>query len=95
MPKPNKPTDEPSSYHLISLLCVSYKILEQLLLARLDPVVDSQLPKEQAGFQHGHCTTHHVVKLTSDIEDHFEKGNKVGVILVDLPLPTILCGTKT
>ena len=84
LPKPNKPTDDPKIYRPISLLCVPYKILERLLLARLDSVVDPQLPEEQAGFRRGRCTTHQVVKLTNDIEDSFEKGNKAGMILVDL-----------
>ena len=44
--KPNKPIDDPRSYHPISLLCVPYKILEWFLLARIDPVVDPQLPEE-------------------------------------------------
>ena len=49
-------------------------------------VIDFQLPEEQAGFRHGRCTTHQV-KLTNDIEDSFEKGNKVGVVLVDITAP--------
>ena len=84
LPKPNKPTDDPKSYRPISLLCVPYKILERLLLARLTPVIDPQQPEERAGFRHGRCTAHQAVKLTSDIEDSFERGNKAGVVLVDL-----------
>ena len=54
------------------------------LLARLTPVIDPQLLEEQAGFRHRRCTTHQVVKLTNDIKDSFEQGNKAGVVLVDL-----------
>ena len=50
LPKPNKPVDNPKNYHPISLLCVPFKLLERLLLARLDPIIDPQLPEEQAGF---------------------------------------------
>ena len=82
--KPNKPADNPKSYRPISLLCVPFKLLERLLLARLNPVVDPQLPDEQAGFRHGRCTTHQIVKLTDDIEESFEKGKKAGAVLVDL-----------
>ena len=84
LPKPNKPVDDPKSYRPISLLCVPYKLLERLLLARLEPVVDPQLPDEQAGFRHGRSTVHQIVKLSNDIEDSFEKKHKAGVILVDL-----------
>ena len=34
-------------------------------------MIDPQLPEDQAGFRHGRCTTHQVVKLTNDIEDSF------------------------
>ena len=53
-------------------------------MARLDPVVDFQLPDEQAGFRRGHRTIQQIIKLISNIEDSFERGNKAGVILVDL-----------
>ena len=42
--KPSKPVEDPKSYHLISLLCVPYKILERLIYARIDPIVDPLLP---------------------------------------------------
>ena len=65
----------------ISLLFVSLKLLERLLLSRLDPVTDPQLPPEQAGFPHGRSTTDHVTLLTADIETGFEHNQKVGVDL--------------
>jgi len=56
VPKPNKPTDDPRSYRPISLLCVPYKLLEHLLLFRLEPVVDPQLPTQQGDFRSGRST---------------------------------------
>ncbi len=82
--KPNKPIEDPKSYRPISLLCVPFKLLERMILARLEPIIDPQLPNEQAGFRRGRSTVHQVVKLTNDIENCFEKGHKAGVILVDL-----------
>ena len=82
--KPNKPEDSPKSYRPISLLCVPCKVLERLLLARLNPVVDPQLPNEQAGFRRGRSTVQQILKLTSDIEESFEQKQKTGVVLVDL-----------
>ena len=84
LPKPNKPVDNPRIYRLILLLCVPFKLLEQLLLAQLEPVVDPQLPNKQVGFRRGCSTVHQIIKLTCDMEDNFEKGHKAGVILVDL-----------
>ena len=58
--------------------------MERLLYARLDPVIDPQLPKEQAGFRRGKSTTDQVTLLTQDIEDTFQVGEKAGVVLLDL-----------
>ena len=82
--KPNKPEDNPNSYRPISLLCVPYKVMERLLLGRHDPVVESQLPQQQAGFRRGRSTVQQVLKLTDNIEDCFEQKQKAGVVLVDL-----------
>ena len=43
IPKFNKPTDDPKNYRPISLLCVPFKLLERLLLARLEPIIDPHL----------------------------------------------------
>ena len=82
--KPNKPLDDPKGYRPIALLCVPYKFLERLLHTRLDPVIDPQLPCEQAGFRRGRSTADQVTLLTQDIEDAFDAGEKAGVVLLDL-----------
>ena len=64
LPKPNKPAQDPKSYRPISLLCVPFKILERLIHSRIDPVVDPQLPWEQAGFRRGRSTVDQVTLLT-------------------------------
>ena len=84
LPKPNKPNDDPKGYRPISLLCVPYKLLERLILARLYPVIDPQLPKEQAGFRSGMSTTDQVTLLCQDIEDSFQSGEKAGTVFLDL-----------
>ena len=62
----------------------SYKFLERLLHTRLDPVIDPQLPCEQAGFRRGRSTADQVTLLTQDIEDAFDAGEKAGVVLLDI-----------
>ena len=84
IPKPNKPVEDPKSYRSISLLCVPYKILERLIYARIEPIVDPLLPGEQAGFRHGKSTVDQVVLLTQNIEDSFEAKKKAGAVFVDL-----------
>ena len=82
--KPNKPEESPSSYRPISLLCISFKLLERLICNRIQPVVESILPPEQAGFRPARSTLDQVSLLTEDIEAAFEKREKVGAVFVDL-----------
>ena len=82
--KPNKPNGDPKGYRPISLLWVPYKLLKRLILARLNHVIDPQLPKEQAGFRSGMSTTDQVTLLCQDIEDSFQSGEKAGTVFLDL-----------
>ena len=85
IPKPGKPVGDPKSYRLISLLCVPYKILKRLIYARVQPLIDPLLPKEQAGFRRGkYSTVDQVVLLTQNIEDSFEAKKKAGAVFIDL-----------
>ena len=78
------PWGDPKSYRPISLLCVPYKILERLIYARVEPLVDPLLPKKQAGFRRGKSTVDQVVLLTQNIEDSFEAKKKAGAVFADL-----------
>ena len=84
IPKPGKPVGGPKSYRPISLLCVPYKMLERLICARVEPLIDPLLPKEQAGFQRGKSTVDQVVLLTQNIEDSFEAKKKADAVFIDL-----------
>ncbi|KAJ4934407.1 hypothetical protein JOQ06_007202 [Pogonophryne albipinna] len=84
LPKPNKSAEDPKSYRPISLLCVPFKILERMIHSCIEPVVDSQLPLEQAGFRRGRSTADQVTLLCQDIEDSFQDNEKAGVVYLDL-----------
>ena len=84
IPKPEKPLGDPKSYHPISLLCVAFEILERLIYARVEPIIDPLRPWEQAGFRHGRSAVDQVTLLTQDIEDSFSARKKAGVVFVDL-----------
>jgi len=45
IPKPEKPLGDPRSYRPISLLCVPFKILERLIYAGVEPIIDPLLPQ--------------------------------------------------
>ena len=84
LPKPNKPAEDPKAYRPISLLCVPFKILERMIHCRIEPVIDPQLPQEQAGFRRGRSTVDQVTLLSQDIEDSFQDNEKAGVVYLDL-----------
>ena len=82
--KPGKPEISPRSYRPISLLCTTYKLLERILLTRIEPIVDKLSPKEQGGFRKGCSTVDQVAKLTKTIEDAFDKKVVTGSVFIDL-----------
>ena len=84
IPKPEKPLGDPKSYRPISLLVVQFKILERLIYARADPIIDPLLLREQASYRHGRSTVDQVILLTQDIEDSFSATKKAGAVHVDL-----------
>ena len=83
IPKPKKPVEDSKSYRSISLLCVPYKILESLIHARIESIVDPLFSKEQAGFRRGRSTVDRTVLLTQNIEDSFEAKKKTGAVFVN------------
>ena len=64
IPKPEKPLGDPKSYRPISLLYVPFKILDRLIYARVETIIDPLLPQEQAGFRHGRSAVDQVTLLT-------------------------------
>ena len=84
VPKPSKPVEDPRSYRPISLLCVPDKILERLIYARVEPLIDPLLPREQAGFRRGRSTVDQITLLTQSIENAFEAKKKAGAVFIDL-----------
>ena len=82
--KCKKPVENLKSYRPISLLCVPYKILERLIYTRVKPIIDPQLPREQAEFRHGRLTVDQTALLTQNIEDSFEAKKKAGTVFVIL-----------
>ena len=84
IPKPAKPVGNPKSYEPISLLCVPYKILERLIYAHVEPLIDPLLPKEQTGFRRRKSIVDQVVLLIQNIEDSSEAKKKAGAVFIDL-----------
>ena len=82
--KPKKPANDPKSYRPISLLSHIYKLLERMILTRINDTVEATLPYTQAGFRKGKSTTDQIVRLVNDIETAFQKKQKYGAVFIDL-----------
>ena len=84
IPKPGKDPSSPKSYRPISLLCITYKLYERLLLQRLMPLIDTKLTRDQAGFRPGRSCAGQLLNLTQHIEDGFEGKLITGAAFIDL-----------
>ena len=59
-------------------------ILKRLIHTRVEPIINPQLPTEQAAFRHGRSTVDQIVLLTQNNKDSFEAIKKDGAVFVDL-----------
>lgn len=86
IPKAGKDVTLPSNYRPISLLPTMSKILERVILSRIESHLESRtvIPRQQFGFKRGHSTNHQLVRLTQSIQQSFARGQSVGMILLDV-----------
>ena len=82
--KPGKDSTLPKSYRPILLLCHTYKLFERMILNRLNPLIETMIIDQQAGFRPGKSTTGQLLNLTQHIEDGYERGVVTGTVFVDL-----------
>lgn len=66
--KLRKAGSEAADYCLISLLNIPYKILERLILERIQLYIDEVIPIEQAGYRNNRGYEEQVFALTALIE---------------------------
>ena len=74
----------PSSYRPISLLSLSYRFLERLVLDKIMPSMENVLSVDQAGFRPGRSCFYQVLALSTYIENGFQSNLKTGVVFLDL-----------
>ena len=69
--KPGKNPDDTTSYRPISLLPILSKLLEKLILKRLNPILERYhiIPDYQFGFRNHHSTTEQVHRIVNKIVD--------------------------
>jgi hypothetical protein len=80
--KPGKDGSDPLHFRLISLLSIVFKILEQIILERIQPLIDAVVPVSQTGFRKNRSCTEQVLTLTSDIEAGFQRIFKMVVVFM-------------
>lgn len=74
------------THHTIAPIatCVTYKLLERVLLQRITVQIDEAIPVEQAAFQSGRGCCEQFLSLTSHIEYGFDKRYRTGRVFIDL-----------
>lgn len=84
--KRGKPSSELSSYRPISLTSCVGKLLERLVLTRLQWFLDDTeaLPPELAGFRSERCTADCIATLTSALEDARSQGHTGLAVFLDV-----------
>lgn len=84
--KPGKPINDVKSYRPISLLPIVSKILEKLLLARLEPILIQQqvIPNHQFGFRPQHATTEQIHRVCNHIYQSLEEKKYCSAVFLDI-----------
>lgn len=79
------PTD-PSSYRPISLLSSISKILERIILNRINIFLDENniIPEEQHGFKRKFSTTHQLSKVIGQAKAKLKDKSSTGIIMLDV-----------
>nr|AMS38375.1 hypothetical protein [Bactrocera tryoni] len=84
--KPGKSAQEASSYRPISLLPILSKLLEAVIIRRLQNIIEEKdlIPIHQFGFRSQHSTIDQVHRITSIIEDAMEKKQNCTAVFLDV-----------
>jgi hypothetical protein len=86
IPKPGKPSNEVSSYRPISLLSTMSKILERVLLNRINEHLEDNniIPNQQCGFRTGRSTSHQLIKVIKEAKQNINRKKSTGMIFLDV-----------
>jgi hypothetical protein len=81
--KPVKNPNHVSSYRPISLLSTIYKLLEKLIVPKIDPLLD-EIPQHQFGFRHSHSTIQQCHRVVYEIHKTLENKKYCSSVLLDI-----------
>lgn len=75
--------DEIKNYRPLSMISHLYKLFIQIIIQRIDPLLDDEQSKNQAGFRKGYSTTDHLTTLNQLIEKSKEFQQEVFIAFID------------
>jgi hypothetical protein len=78
-----KKCDKTNNYQGISLLSTAYKILSNILLARLTPYVNEIIGDHLCGFYHNRSTNDHIFYICQILETKWEYNGIVHQLFID------------
>jgi len=85
IPKPNKDHTDPKNHRPIHLLSAPSKLLERIILSRLNSTLPpNTFPPEQMGFRKHHSTTDQIVRVTTLTSVNKAKGKDSLVVCLDI-----------
>ena len=86
IPKAGKPTHIPENHRPISLLSSFSKLLERIILTRLNTIItDLQLiPNDQHGFRAQHSTIHQLTRVTNHISNNLNRQCPTAAVFLDV-----------
>ena len=87
--KPGKDPTQPTNYRPISLLSNLGKILERLILLRMNEFEETEkiftkFANTQFGFRKEHSTIHQIIRITEKITKNFNLNKSSGMVLLDV-----------
>lgn len=83
IPKPGKALTDVTSYRPISLLSVISKLLEKLILQRINPILEV-IPEYQFGFRQNHSTIQQGHRIVHVINDAVEEKKYCSAVFLDV-----------
>jgi hypothetical protein len=86
IPKPGRENSYPSNYRPISLLSSISKILERIILRRLNAFISGHnvLPNHQFGFRTAHSTSRQLNRVVRHVKNRKAQGKSTEMLLLDV-----------
>ena len=86
IPKPGKPPNNVKSYRPISLLPIISKLMESIILKRIQVYIErfNVIPNHQFGFRKAHATIDQIHRITDMIEKTFERKEICSTVFLDV-----------